>query len=509
MPRGVPLSSTVETPAPLASAMVAAIIDTSRGTWLDPCTGDGAFIQALRAAGVRRQSIRAIDLSRRASVNDRHANVERGVDFLAWANLHSAVCDRLVMNPPYAVLGRLRGSPRREALDVSLPDGKRLHLTANYWCPFMLRAIETVRAGGSMVAVLPASWDYARYAVSVRAALGEAFNDVTEIRSGSPLFPKVLEGAVVVVAKNRGGKGKAWHRLEAPDAAATIELLRALGARSEKAVTSSVSLLPVVRQNVVPLGDLIDIRIGAVTGDARYFLLNETERRGLGLPKSALKPVVTRARHLNTAFLGRAQWTGLLNAGERVWLFRPKKRGNPAAVRRYLALGVRGKCNLNAYKIRHRALWYEVPLPSRADGFISGMGKGLPFLALRKMRGLTATNTLYVVRFRRQVIGEQARASVALSLITTEARRELRRHARVYADGLLKFEPTELARVRVPVWRSTRGASSALRSALAKLAAGDTIGACAIADSWFAAQTHAPCEIPKRVPPIRHKIAAL
>lgn len=488
MPRGVPQSSTVETPAALAAAMVAAIMGPG-GTWLDPCTGTGAFIQALRDAGVNRRNIRAVDLSRRASENDLLANVERGVDFVEWANEHAGVCDRLIMNPPYVMLGRLRGSPRRNALEVLLPDGKHLHLTANYWCAFMLLAIEAVRAGGSMVAVLPASWDYARYAVAVRKALRDAFGDVTEIRSASPLFPEVLEGAVVVVAKNRGGLGKTWRRLEVPNAVVTIELLKTLGSRTASSFSSSVSLLPVARQQLVPLGDLMDIRIGAVTGDASYFLLNETERVQLGLPKSSLKPALTRARHLTDAFLERAHWKKLLDAGERVWLFRPRKGRKPPATQRYLAAGRRGLCDLNAYKVRHRKVWYEVPLPSRVDGFISGMGKGLPFLTLRQMHSLTATNTLYVVQFRRQVSGKQARASAALALITTAARRELRRHARVYADGLLKFEPAELARVCVPMWRSTRGASVALMSALNKLVAGDTVGACAIADSWFAAQT--------------------
>src|SRR5689334_8999430 len=126
MPPRVPRSSTVETPASLAKAMVDAVGRAGPTIWVDPCTGNGAFIAALRLAGVRKQSVRALDLSRRRGENDQHARVERGVDFLEWAKLHVGTCDRLIMNPPYASLNRLRGAPRRAALDVSLPGGEKL-----------------------------------------------------------------------------------------------------------------------------------------------------------------------------------------------------------------------------------------------------------------------------------------------------------------------------------------------------------------------------------------------
>jgi adenine-specific DNA-methyltransferase len=508
MPPRVPRSSTVETPASLAKAMVSAIAGSGRAIWIDPCTGNGAFIAALRQAGIPKHRVRAIDLSRRRGDHDQHARVERGVDFLEWARHHVGTCDRLIMNPPYVSLNRLHGGPRRAALDVALPEGDHLHLTANYWCAFILRAIETLRPGGSLVAVLPASWDYASYARPVRAAVGAAFATVTEIRSATPLFPKVLEGAVVVVATNKGGTSAGWERIEAPDAAGTTQALEALSQRSRRGASPKVTTLAVDKHPTVALGELMNVRIGAVTGDAHYFLLSEKERVQYDLPRSSLKPVVTRARHLCGAFITRAHWLRLLEKGERVWLFRPQRGVKPAAVRRYLERGKRGSCNLKAYKVSRRDVWYQVPLPSRPDGFISGMGKGMPFLALRAMRGLTATNTLYIVQFHRHVSSPEGRASAALAMLTTAARAELQRHARIYADGLLKFEPAELSRVRVPRWRSTRGATGALRTAMAFLEAGDARSARAIADQWFAAQVRKSPEPSRGATHLRPGLAA-
>jgi hypothetical protein len=90
-------------------------------------------------------------------------------------------------------------------------------LKANYWCAFVLAAMRTLRENGSMAVVLPAAWDYARYARRVRDAVTAAFGEVTVVRSASPLFPGVLEGAVVVVAQKRGERPCVLRRVEVPE----------------------------------------------------------------------------------------------------------------------------------------------------------------------------------------------------------------------------------------------------------------------------------------------------
>jgi adenine-specific DNA-methyltransferase len=115
---------------------------------------------------------------------------------------------------------------------------------------------------------------------------------------------------------------------------------------------------------------------------------------------------------------------------------------------------------------------------------MSGMSKRLPFLALRAMPGLTASNTLYVIRFKKRVT-EAEKATLGLVLLTSSVRRELAQHARIYADGLLKFEPTDLGGVRVPVTESRKDAARVLRKATALLLTGREAEASAMADAWL------------------------
>jgi hypothetical protein len=72
-----------------------------------------------------------------------------------------------------------------------------------------------------------------------------------------------------------------------------------------------------------------------------------------------------------------------------------------------------------------------------------------PWVCLNRMKGLTATNTLYSVHFlKRLTLYEKAAWSLALVASTAAAQ-----HAEVgrrYSDGLLKFEPRDVMSLKIP-----------------------------------------------------------
>jgi hypothetical protein len=87
------------------------------------------------------------------------------------------------------------------------------------------------------------------------------------------------------------------------------------------------------------LGEILDIHIGAVTGDAAFFLLTDDERRKRRIPVAACVPVLTRSAHVRATTIRRDDWKALRDSGERVWLFRPTGRWRKhRSVKRYLRL---------------------------------------------------------------------------------------------------------------------------------------------------------------------------
>ena len=227
------------------------------------------------------------------------------------------------------------------------------------------------------------------------------------------------------------------------------------------------------------------VGLGAVTGDASYFLLTEGERVFRELPAAACIPVLSKAKHARCAEATSSHWQRLKAEGERVWLFRPTPaiQSDPA-VGRYLQLSLeQGGCDRTAYKVANRDPWYLPPLPERPHGFLSGMSQSGPWICLNEMPRLTATNTLYTVRFRRDLPSHEW-SQWSLMLLTSTVREQLPAAFREYALGLRKLEPRDLRQLWLPRPRVARNPDfrTAYEQAVEALLNANEAKAIAIAD---------------------------
>lgn len=424
---------------------------TRQATWLEPSVGEGVFLQALEARGVPRHSIMAVDLARDEHANDDLAITARGVDFLHWSGADPRRFDRVIGNPPYVPFDELSAPALALARAVAIGSERRnFGGRANLWAAFVAAAVTKLAHGGSFAFVLPAAWDYADYAAPLRAWLPTQFREFRVLRCKQPLFDTVEEGAIVLLGLGYGQPHASVHRFETESLDGMIAAVRCPTAAERPHRPALV--LP---RDSLRLSELMEIRIGAVTGDSNYFVLSESTRKSLALPESALMPVLSKAAHIRTPFVTRKHWSELCAEDERVWLFRPGEADvlHPA-VARYLRLEPQtGGCHRTRKKIKGRKSWFQTVLPPAPHGFISGMTSEGPWLALNRMRGLTATNTLYTVRFNRRA-DTRMRVLIALALLTTTVRRQVAEAVRRYPGGLAKLEPGDLNQLRLPPLRS-------------------------------------------------------
>jgi adenine-specific DNA-methyltransferase len=482
-----PSSCKVYTPEILAASMVQAILDHSRSSWLEPCAGPGVFLRVLRDAGVSAKSITAIDLDLKPSLEDSFAQTIRGMDFLGWAQATKQRFDKIVANPPYVSLRRLSLSLRETAITIRGPRGEAVTRRSNTWYAFLCASMSLLQPRGSICFVLPAAWEYAHYASALRKHMPTYFGHFEVHRSQKPLFEMVQDGCFVIIGRNFGCKSESVSYFEHRS---ITELVAALEKKSSDTrsscnrVANSKRNLP--RQHgLYRLGDVVDIRIGGVTGDSDYFLLKENQRKNLRLPASSLVPVITKARHLVACMIGKNEWEALRKRNERVWLFRPPSRLllHPS-VRAYLRRSfLKGGCRRTRYKVRTREPWHWTELPSRVHGFISGMSGTGPWIAFNKMAKLNATNTLYAVEFRGSQSSEE-RAAIALSLLTSQGQESLEAIQRIYADRLKKYEPGDLMNVSLPRPQRIKGSATRYREAITALLSGEVQKATRIADGW-------------------------
>ena len=490
----VPDSCVVQTPAPLANAMVAALGNRASDKWLEPCVGNGVFLNALSLLGVQQSCIVGLDVDARVRPNDRFGTVLRGKEFLRWSRSTELRFDKIVANPPYMALERLAAEIRDAAAEVSLSETIKVTRNGNAWYAFLCASIRLLNKDGSLCFLLPAAWDYANYAAPLRNLISNYFSSTDVFRTATPIFraENVQEGSIVLLAKGRREIRDSEARLQdvSRHEVFSIEnLIAALSSRSpeRKSLHFSRSVSnPTIQRSKErqPLGDLISVRLGTVTGDSSYFLLTESRRQELQLPISAVRPVLSRAKHLISPKMTPKQWKKLKDADERVWLFNPGPRiVNNRFVQSYLDFGFNGGCKVENHKVSIRKPWFRCPDLNACDAFMSGMSAAMPTLIMRAMPSLTVTNTLYAVSFLDPNLKEEDRLGVAISLLQSDVRKRMRDNGRFYADGLLKHEPCDLLRLEVPAigrvkttWRNYRLAIQALRD-------GDESECSSIADS--------------------------
>src|SRR5262249_53774250 len=149
------------------------------------------------------------------------------------------------------------------------------------------------------------------------------------------IFDAVDEGAVVLFCRGFGDESTTITRGQHKTLQGLVASLKSH--RSIDRVTKATDCPPLLDH--VMLRDVMNVGIGAVTGDSDYFLLSESQRLRHRLPKSALCPVVSRARHLQCSTITRDNWADYRDSNERVWLFRPGESDlDNAHVRAYMEL---------------------------------------------------------------------------------------------------------------------------------------------------------------------------
>lgn len=411
--------------------------------------GAGVFLKAIEQSGVLSERVTGIELDR--SLGEwRESFGQRlyGVEAISWMLDSGKSFDAIVGNPPYTSLSFVGDEVRAAVRSLCGLDGKPIRLSGNLWSTFLLASLRVLKPGGSMAFVLPAAWDYADYANCLRQQLPSRFETFHVFRSARPLFPSVTEGSVVILGTGYGLEHRYASRVNCRDLASVCSALSDFKV-GERPVSASQGDDVRARSGVC-LDGYLDIRLGGVTGDSKYFTLSERDRLSFGIPAFACRKIVSRSRHMRWPSIGKSEWEDLRDAGEKVWLFRP----TPSAlshpnVANYLSRSAsEGGCDRERFKISRRHPWYVTPLPSRADAFISGMSGRGPMIVFNNMPSLSATNTLYVVRFHKELSSGQQR-NLALQLLNGRIGEQLWKLQRNYAGGMKKFEPGDLLKLRV------------------------------------------------------------
>lgn len=451
-------SGAVYTPAAIVESMMAWLSqEPSVGRIVDPGAGSGRFTLAAGRA-VSRARLVAVELDPLALLvlraNLTAAGLAERSEVVAGDYRRFRLSDvaeaggptAFIGNPPYVrhhlIERRWKEWLGTEAGRLGLPASG----LAGLHVYFFLRTAALAAPGDIGAFVTSAEWLDVNYGKLVRALLVRRLG----VESVHLVDPSVLPfgdvattAAITCFRVGSASRSVGFRRVAATGHLGALEAGRSVGRRRLQAASRWTPLLTApVRppDGYVELGEVCRVHRGAVTGANATWITSRGDAR---LPESVLFPAVTRARELFDAGGRLESLEGLrcvVDLPEDLDELGPSER---RAVERFLRAARVGNVH-EGYIARHRKCWWSVGLRSPAPIIATYMARRPPAF-VRNPAGARHINVAHGLYPREPMTAAALdRLAEALSASVTTA------GGRVYAGGLTKFEPGEMARLPVP-----------------------------------------------------------
>ena len=378
--------------------------------------------------------------------------------------------DVVIGNPPYLPYRKIDTDSRRIARDALLKLGFNADLRSSLWTYFVALACGDLKVGGRMAWVLPGSFLHANYAGELRTFILQQFERTHAFELKERLFlgDGTEERSIVLCAE-----GKLSHPKSIIDQDADIDLSicdtleafadkldkwRAKSLSTSKKCGSSVRDSLSARASKVfneiqdcnftsCLGNFLDIRIGLVTGNNRFFVLSDPDRKSFGIPARNLSRILSKFRYAPGLTFNRDEHSERLKEGVRGYLVScadPEKA--PAPLKTYLERYDEDERN-TCRTFQKRRNWAQPDDRNVPDAFFPVMHHGGPRLVLNT-ENIQCTNTVHRAYFKPNISFTKRRL-ISLSLLSTFSQLSAEIEGRSYGAGVLKHEPREAERIAI------------------------------------------------------------
>jgi adenine-specific DNA-methyltransferase len=481
------------TPKPIADFLAKWAIQTPSSTVLEPSCGDGNLLVAaalrLRELGIDpQQAIGQLQAAEFDPEEAQKANkrIQEAIATPSVVDIHVgdffAFCrsqlleetflghtvrprrrfDAVIGNPPFIRYQNFPEEHRSVAFEIMQQAGFRPNRLTNAWLPFLIISTMLLSEHGRLAMVIPAELFQVNYAAEARRFLSDHFSKLTIVTFQELVFEDIQQEIVLLLGEHNGHQETSIEVVELGSLSElstfqyteTTATPKPMDHSSEKWTQyfldrEEIELLRSLRENpqVTLSGKVLDVDVGVVTGQNKFFILNETQVRERGLSE-ATQRIVARSGHLEGAIFSGEDWKRNLGGDLGAYLFFPNdvdfEQLSPT-LQAYIRSGEAEKYH-TGFKCRIRNRWYIVPSVWPPDAFMLRQVHGYPKLILNTS-GATCTDTIHRVRFINGANPQAVTAAFVNSL--TFAFAEVT--GRSYGGGVLTFEPSEAERLPLPL----------------------------------------------------------
>jgi adenine-specific DNA-methyltransferase len=472
------------TPKFIASFITRWVVREESDNVLEPSCGDGQFIEAAieqfisikaprrtipkKITGVELNPTEAKKAIKRFSNNllegdDSIITEDFFTQCLSWLNTNTAFSG-IIGNPPFIRYQDFPDQYRVHALELMKQANLKPNKLMNTWIPFVVGSTLLLKTGGRIGLVLPAELFQVNYAAAIRRFLSESYSKIIVITFKKLVFEGIQQEVVLLLGEKNGSKSHGINIIEIEDMGSlddsVLEQKKISG--TFKAFTSStekwtqylldkeeVELLRKLRKhpNIQVTGDLIEVDVGVVTGQNKFFVLKQDQVREHNLENHTRK-ILSKSIQLKGVEVTEKDFEQSAQSGYSHYLIDipdTEYEKLPPNLQKYVDAGEKDEVN-KGYKCRIRKRWWVVPSTWVPDAFMLRQIHTHPKIIINKCQA-TATDTIHRVRFSEGINGE-AIASAFLNSLSF-AFSEI--SGRSYGGGVLTFEPSEAENIPLPM----------------------------------------------------------
>jgi hypothetical protein len=344
---------------------------------------------------------------------------------------------------------------RKAAVQAIRGSDFSLDRKASLWAYFVLHALSFLAEGGRVAWVLPGSFFHADYSSPIIEAVKGHFEKAVALQLGERIFQSegAEEHSVILLADG-------W-KTEAPCEDLRVGYVPSLDDLEQTILewesgdwegTSYDSrigvafMAPKVTDAIRGLGDecrvlklrdvIEDLRIGIVTGDNRFFVIDNAEAQEQELEDQDWKYIFSKSKISDGISVTKQDFEEAYQSNERCLLIDGEGESSEY-LERYFDQKSENEIEGNV-TFGKREDWRLPDDGNEPDAFFTYMQSLGPRLILNQA-GVNSTNTIHRVYFGGEV-SELKQKALAVSLFTTFSRLSAEVEGRTYGSGVLKLE---------------------------------------------------------------------